>query len=82
MGGTNLNFFIVKQLPVLPPSAYSQADIQFIVPRVLELSYTAWDIKPFADDLWNANSFLLPSPYGRGAGGEGKGVVRTGLLKA
>jgi hypothetical protein len=53
MGGTNLNFFIVKQLPVLPPDRYSQNDINYITPRVLELTYTAWDIKPFADDLWN-----------------------------
>jgi hypothetical protein len=53
MGGLNLNFFIVKQLPVLPPDRYSQNDINYITPRVLELTYTAWDIKPFADDLWN-----------------------------
>jgi hypothetical protein len=23
-----------------------------IVPRVLELTYTAWDLRPFADDVW------------------------------
>ena len=51
--GVNLNSFIVKQLPVLPPDRYSQNDINYITPRVLELTYTAWDIKPFADDLWN-----------------------------
>ena len=53
LGGTNLGFFILKQLPVLPPDRYSQDDINYITPRVLELTYTAWDIKPFADDLWN-----------------------------
>ena len=53
VGGSNFNFFIVKQLPVLPPDRYSQNDINYITPRVLELTYTAWDIKPFADDLWN-----------------------------
>lgn len=47
-----MNFFYVKQFPVLPPSAYTPADLCFIVPRVLELTYTAWDIKPFADDVW------------------------------
>jgi hypothetical protein len=51
--GGNLNFYVVKQLPVLPPDRYSQNDINYITPRVLELTYTAWDIKPFADDLWN-----------------------------
>ncbi|GIW08697.1 MAG: hypothetical protein KatS3mg060_3502 [Dehalococcoidia bacterium] len=51
VGGTNLNFFLVKQFPVLPPSAYTERDLAFIVPRVLELVYTAWDLQPFARDL-------------------------------
>ena len=51
LGGTNLNFFFVKQFPVLPPSAYTAADIAYIAPRVLELVYTAWDLKPFAEDM-------------------------------
>jgi hypothetical protein len=51
VGGAHLNFFIVKQFPVLPPSAYSPTDIDFIAPRVLELVYTAWDMKPFAEDM-------------------------------
>ena len=50
--GTNLNFYIFKQLPVIPPDRYTQSDFSFIVPRVLELTYTAWDIKAFADDVW------------------------------
>ena len=51
IGGTTMNFFIYKQLPVLPPSAYTQAAIDFIQPRVLELTYTAHDLKPWAEDL-------------------------------
>jgi hypothetical protein len=51
IGGTHMNFFIFKQLPVLPPSAYTQAAIDFIQPRVLELTYTAHDLKPWAEDL-------------------------------
>jgi hypothetical protein len=52
LGGTTMNFFYVKQLPVLPPDAYTPEDLRFIVPRVLELVYTSWDMKPFADDVW------------------------------
>ena len=26
--------------------------LDFIAPRVVELTYTAWDIKAFADDVW------------------------------
>ena len=51
IGGTNLNFFIVKQFPVLPPDRYTPADLDFVVPRVLELTYTAHDLAPFAHDL-------------------------------
>ncbi|MGY2752646.1 very-short-patch-repair endonuclease/type I restriction-modification system DNA methylase subunit [Thermostichus sp. MS-CIW-21] len=52
IGGTSLGFFILRQLPVLPPSVYTAGDLRFIVPRVLELVYTAWDMKPFPDDVW------------------------------
>jgi hypothetical protein len=51
IGGNNLNFFIVKQLPVLPPESYTPQDIEFISSRVLELVYTAWDMQPFAQDM-------------------------------
>ena len=43
--------YIIKQLPVLPPDHYTAADLAFIVPRVLELTYTAHDLAPFARDL-------------------------------
>ncbi|HXK44077.1 MAG TPA: hypothetical protein PKV82_14765, partial [Anaerolineae bacterium] len=52
LAGVNMNFFYVQQFPVLPPSAYTAEALRFIVPRVLELTYTAWDLKPFADDVW------------------------------
>lgn len=52
VGGTNLTFHYVKQFPVLPPSAYRPEDLRFIVPRVLELAYTAWDLAPLAQDVW------------------------------
>ncbi len=52
VGGTHMNFFIVKQLPILPPESYTEKDIEFITPRVLELVYTAWDMQPFAEDIW------------------------------
>ncbi len=41
----------MRQLPILPPDHYSRADIDFITPRVLELTYTAWDLQPFAQDM-------------------------------
>jgi hypothetical protein len=52
IGGMSLSYFILKQFPVLAPPAYTPTDIAFIAPRVLELVYTAWDLAPFAADLW------------------------------
>lgn len=50
-GGTHMNYFIYKQLPVLPPNRYTESDLAFIFPRVLELTYTAHDLKAWAEDL-------------------------------
>lgn len=51
IGGTAMNFFIYEQLPILPPTAYTKDDLAFIVPRVLELTYTSHAMAPFARDL-------------------------------
>jgi len=69
VGGVNMNFFIVKQLPVLPPEAYLEAAhcgrryVELIVPRVLELTYTAADLEGFARDLGYDGP---PFPYDAG----------------
>ena len=57
VGGVNMNFFIVKQLPVLPPEAFLERSVcghpwvQLVVPRVLELTYTSNELNGFAADL-------------------------------
>lgn len=51
VGGTHLNFFIYKQLPVLPPGAYSDSDLQYICERVVVLACTALDMEPLARAL-------------------------------
>jgi hypothetical protein len=58
IGGTSLNFFILEQLPIIPPATYhgpsrwsSELLRDWILPRVLELVYTAWDLEEFARDL-------------------------------
>ena len=50
---------------MLPPERFSAADSAYIVPRVVELVYTAWDLQPFADDIW----------------AEGDGLLRAELLR-
>ena len=55
VGGTDLSYFIIKQLPVLNPKllhqetgwGYTYAD--FIVPRVLELTYTSSELRSLGE---------------------------------
>ena len=54
VGGLHLKYHVFQQLPILPPSAYSPAALAFIVPRVLELTYTSHSLAPFARDLGHA----------------------------
>jgi hypothetical protein len=69
VGGVNLNFFLIQQFPIHPqqtyaqPSPWSDGDGRqtlrdWLVPRVLELAYTAWDLEPFARDSgWSGPPF-------------------------
>jgi hypothetical protein len=47
----HLKYNIVKQLATFPPSFYTSSDLAFIVPRVLELTYTSHSMTSFARDL-------------------------------
>jgi len=51
LGGVSLGSFILKQLPVLSPETYTPYHISFIASRTIELTYTAWDLEPFAQDI-------------------------------
>ena len=58
IGGTHLTFGLFNQLPVFEPREYAkpssfsqtQTLAEWIKPRVLELTYTACDLKSFAED--------------------------------
>ncbi|MBB5691868.1 N-6 DNA methylase [Roseomonas alkaliterrae] len=51
ISGTHLKYNIFKQLPVLPPAFYTAPRLAFLLPRVLELTYTSHALAPFARDL-------------------------------
>jgi hypothetical protein len=59
ISGAHLTFSVAKQLPVIPPGPYAQHSPwnsattlgPWVAGRVLELSYTAWDMAPLARDL-------------------------------
>lgn len=57
--GAHASFFLLRQLPIPDrtlmdgPSPWAQNESvgSFLLPRVLELTYTAWDLEPFARDV-------------------------------
>ncbi len=51
IGGTHLKYHMKKQIVNLSPDHYVGTDLEFIVPRVLELTYTAHDLAFWAKDL-------------------------------
>jgi len=65
VGGLHLTYFIVKQCPVPPPDQYSSADIDFIVQRVLRLSYVSQDMEPLARDFGYRGRHFVWDPYER-----------------
>ena len=51
LGGTSFKLYLIKQIPVPAPSTFTALDLSFLIPRVLELTYTTTSMKGFARDL-------------------------------
>lgn len=51
VGGNHLTYSYLRQFPILSPSSYSAEHLDYIVPRVLELTYTSESLRPWAEDL-------------------------------
>jgi len=59
--GQHLNWFIVEQLPTVPPANYTRSfgpksASKIVREAVLELSYTAHDLAPFARDMGHVDA--------------------------
>lgn len=74
IGGTSMTYFIVKQLPIPEPTVLQSVTpwgktplFDWLLPRALELFYTAWDLEGLALDLgykgapfrWDADRRVL-----------------------
>jgi len=73
VGGTHLKYNVFRQLPVLSPAIFDSIcpwsisgkpqkkkllTKDWLLPRALELTYTAWDLEPFAADCgWSGPPF-------------------------
>jgi hypothetical protein len=71
VGGTHLTYGYMKQLPVPPPESFSCSCAWFpsgslsswLLPRVIELTYTAWDLEAFAQDCgFDGPPFIWDEP--------------------
>lgn len=58
IGGAHFSLFTLKQMPTLAPAVFDQQAFwlgaetlrQWVLPRVVELSYTSWSMRPLAAD--------------------------------
>jgi hypothetical protein len=58
LGGTSFSYFVMRQLPVQSPEAFRRPSTvsgkvvlsEWLAPRLLELTYTAYDLAPLAND--------------------------------
>ena len=73
VGGLHLTYFTMQQLPALQPGAYAVPTPwalsipirDWLLPRVLELSYTAWDLQAFAQDCGDNDPPFMWDPERR-----------------
>jgi len=69
IGGIHYTYFILKQVPVITPKQYDPHSKREVIERVLELSYTAYDMELFALDVWaelyrdTSEPPSLPEPF-------------------
>lgn len=70
IGGTHLDFFHLFQLPIPLPRTFDEPCIwsrelplgEWIQSRQTELTYTAWDLKPFAESLGDKGAPFVWDP--------------------
>ena len=73
IGGLHLTYSYLKQLPVLPPGEFFQpcdwdesgSIRNWVIGRILELTYTAWDLQPFAEDCGDSGPPFIWDPVRR-----------------
>ena len=73
VGGVNFPYFTMRQLPALRPEAYAMAAPwaasirirDWLLPRVLELTYAAWNLKAFAEDCDDDGPPFVWDPHRR-----------------
>lgn len=52
IGGMHLTYGYLKQLPALFLNQYLNESVDTIRRKIMELVFTSWDTKTFADDIW------------------------------
>ena len=73
VGGIHLTYFTMRQLPTFRPGTYSVPTPwepstrirDWLLPRVLELAYTAWDLTAFAEDCGDSGPPFIWDPERR-----------------
>ncbi len=65
--GQNLNLYILEQLPVIPPEAYTAADVAAVRHALKQLCHTSYELDGFARDLGHPGPPVPWCPKARAA---------------
>ncbi len=65
VAGISLNFFYVKQFPIIPIELIITSILDRIIIIAFELVFTAWDLLPLANQIWNTVSSDIQSQIKR-----------------
>jgi hypothetical protein len=73
VGGLSVAFGAMNQIAFLPPNSHSAQCAwdststvdDWVLPRILELTYTAWDLRPFAEDCGESGPPFIWDPARR-----------------
>jgi hypothetical protein len=52
LGGINVTFGYIMQFPAIPPEQYTDGVKRYLVPRILELVCTTWELHAFLNQIW------------------------------
>ncbi|MBK9045641.1 MAG: hypothetical protein IPL74_02685 [Bacteroidetes bacterium] len=59
VGGTHFNHWILKQMPVVDYDHINESFLSIIIAKIFHLSFTAFDLKPMADEFgYSGNPFV------------------------
>lgn len=59
LGGVDLTYLYLRQFPIFKPEKFTEQVKNYIIPRVMALTYTTFDMNEWAQALWNDSTLKM-----------------------